>query len=162
MHARFRRSAVSNCTATNNIITLFNTTTVIHSNTASLEKLLINRQRENLFESKKTEMENQNLITMRLLMVIIIITVTVFVSTSVFGRCQYEHYSSASPNNGASAVQKELSLPRTTLMVVEDGLHRNDGWRGSSCNTLNDPCCSGCFCVPIGLLWVGWCEGICC
>ncbi|KAM6570651.1 hypothetical protein CsatB_018636 [Cannabis sativa] len=42
-----------------------------------------------------------------------------------------------------------------------EGLRRNDGCSGSSCNVLNDPCCGGCHCAPVGIL-VGVCVGSCC
>ncbi|KAF3449660.1 hypothetical protein FNV43_RR10391 [Rhamnella rubrinervis] len=102
-------------------------------------------------------MQNLKLIVGFLLVIIITIVLD---PISVSGRCQYED--SSTPSINGVVTEKELSLlPRTTL-IVEDGLRRNDGCRGSSCNTLNDPCCSGCYCIPIGLLWVGWCEGNCC
>ncbi|KAF3449658.1 hypothetical protein FNV43_RR10389 [Rhamnella rubrinervis] len=92
-------------------------------------------------------------VTLSLLLVAMVFMAT-FVSPAV-GKCE-----AATANEGSVATTgKELSLPRSILEELE--LRRNDGCSGSSCNILNDPCCSGCTCLPVGIL-VGVCVGGCC
>ncbi|KAK9913269.1 hypothetical protein M0R45_037091 [Rubus argutus] len=45
---------------------------------------------------------------------------------------------------------------------VDDDGDKTDGCGGSKCNMFLAPCKAGCICVPIGVLPVGFCAGMCC
>lgn len=109
-------------------------------------------------------MESKNRVSLAVLLAIIaVLGATCFVPTAF--ACTHGNPVSStdlvSDAKGEIIVKTAVSRLLLRDGVLAGGLRRDDGCSGSGCNILNDHCCSGCYCVPVGIL-VGVCVGSCC
>ncbi|KAM6595000.1 hypothetical protein CsatA_002703 [Cannabis sativa] len=109
-----------------------------------------------------------------LVVVVAAAMVVLMLVPSAFARCKNNNNNnniklvSSSDEAAVSMMEKIASsspideaVSRMLSRQEAQGFRRNDGCSGSSCNVLNDPCCKGCSCIPVGIL-VGVCVGSCC
>ncbi|CAN6565767.1 unnamed protein product [Malus baccata var. baccata] len=97
-------------------------------------------------------------------------TKTAFASTSAASESASDHANSGdgvtrsnsnneSPNH---SVTRFSGLKRINMAAEGGGVGKSNACKGSICNAWLLPCKSGCYCIPIGILPIGLCAGICC
>ncbi|CAN6565766.1 hypothetical protein ACFX13_041870 [Malus domestica] len=60
-----------------------------------------------------------------------------------------------------TAVATDPAATAELKMLQESGVvNKNNGCQGSACTDTSNPCCSGCHCLPVGIV-VGVCYGGC-